>query len=248
MNDVFGHDRAIIQPVFQVPEGLQIDQPQTMCGLDLMRQLPDCSTPLVFFDPQYRSVLDKLQYGNEGERQKDRALLPQMQDQLILEFVCEIERILMSSGHLMLWVDKFLLVESEFGKLGNQLKTVDMLVWHKGKIGMGYRSRRCAEYLLIMQKPPIRAKGVWTLHDIPDVWTERADKSHPHAKPIGMMEKLIRAVTNPGDLVVDPAAGGYNVMRAANAVGRCFMGCDFLSPTQIEPEQVPTKDNSDTPG
>lgn len=197
-----------------------------MCGLELLKKMPDKATPLVFFDPQYRSVLDKLQYGNEGERQKERALLPQMDNQLILDFMTEIERVLLPSGHLMLWVDKFLLVESGYVKF-DKLKTVDMIVWHKGRIGMGYRTRRCAEYLLVIQKPPIRAKGVWTLHDIPDVWTERADKTHPHAKPVGLIEKLIRAVTNPGDIIVDPAAGGYNVMKAALAAGRCFIGCDI---------------------
>ena len=29
-------------------------------------------TPLVFFDPQYRGVLDKLKYGNEGADRKGR--------------------------------------------------------------------------------------------------------------------------------------------------------------------------------
>ena len=37
---------------------------------------------------------------------------------------------------------------------------------------MGYRTRRVGEYLLIMQKPPTLAKGVWQGDDIPDVVTE----------------------------------------------------------------------------
>ena len=36
------------------------------------------ATPLVFFDPQFREVLDKLAYGNEGARQVERCNLPQM--------------------------------------------------------------------------------------------------------------------------------------------------------------------------
>jgi site-specific DNA-methyltransferase (adenine-specific) len=35
-------------------------------ALALLGSLSDCCTPLVFFDPQYRGVLDKLKYGNEG--------------------------------------------------------------------------------------------------------------------------------------------------------------------------------------
>jgi len=226
MDSVFSNDRELDQPIFEVPDGLILNERQVMCGLELLRKFQDNSTPLVFFDPQYRSVLDKMQYGNEGERQKERSLIPSMSQSMIHDFVCEIERVLMPKGHLMFWIDKFLLVESSFIKIDN-MQTVDMMVWNKDRMGMGYRTRRCCEFLIIMQKPPIRSKGVWTLHDIRDVWTEKADKSHPHAKPIGLIEKLIRCVTNPGDIIIDPAAGGYNVMRAAIASGRCFIGCDI---------------------
>jgi site-specific DNA-methyltransferase (adenine-specific) len=229
-NNVFSNERLLVQPDFIVPEGAVLDAPQVMDGLELLRKLPDHSVPLALFDPQYRSVLDKQQYGNEGERQKRRAKLPQMEDGLIFDFLREIERALMPSGHLMLWVDKFILVDPDCPtwKYFQTLKSVDMVVWHKGRIGMGYRTRRCCEYLLILQKMPVRAKGVWRLHDIPDVWTEKSDRSHAHAKPLQLIEKLIRAVTNEGDVVVDPAAGGYNTLRASLAANRRFIGCDIL--------------------
>jgi len=38
---------------------------------------------------------------------------------------------------------------------------------------------------------------------------------------------LIGAVTKPGDLVVDPAAGGFVVLRAPMALGRKFIGRDI---------------------
>jgi site-specific DNA-methyltransferase (adenine-specific) len=96
---------------------------------------------------------------------------------------------------------------------------------------MGYRTRRFSEHLIIFQKPPKRAKGVWRIHDIPDVWTEKimnGERNHTHAKPINLQKRLIEAVTNKGDIVVDPAAGGYSVMKSALAVGRHFLGCDIL--------------------
>lgn len=222
---VFSHERLIEQPKFQIPEALTIDKAQTMNGMMMLMMLPDDSIPLVMFDPQYRSVMEKQKYGNEGKRQKARALLPQMSDLLIGEFLAEIERILMPSGHLMLWVDKYILLENCLDT--GPLKRVDMIVWNKMKIGMGYRTRRCSEYLLVLQKKPVRAKGVWKLHNIPDNWSEKADKFHPHSKPVGLIERLIEAVTNDGDMVVDPAAGGYNVLRAAMATNRHFLGCDI---------------------
>jgi site-specific DNA-methyltransferase (adenine-specific) len=231
---VYSNTRILQQPNFELDQALKFDSPQIIDGLELLKKLPNTAVPLVFFDPQYRSILNKLKYGNEGERQIERALLPQMDDPVISEFIHEIERILMPSGHLMMWMDKFLVCHG-YSQLfppiddsNNAIRIIDMVVWNKGKIGMGYRTRHCAEYLLIFQKPPIRAKGIWQVHNIPDVWAEPMDKSHPHAKPVGLMEKLILAVTNPGDVIIDPAAGGYNVLRATQNTDRRFIGCDII--------------------
>jgi len=38
-----------------------------MDGLKLLEKLETDSIPLVFFDPQYRTILDKQNYGNEGK-------------------------------------------------------------------------------------------------------------------------------------------------------------------------------------
>jgi site-specific DNA-methyltransferase (adenine-specific) len=186
--------------------------------------------PLAFFDPQYRQVLDKLNYGNEGKRQKRRSALPQMTTPLIQEIIFELYMRIVPSGHLMLWVDKFLVVGAWQQLFPSEapFDLVDMITWEKPRIGMGYRTRRKSEYLMIFQKPPRRAKGVWTVHDIPDVWAEPSDTvQHPHAKPIILQSKLIQAVTKPNDYVLDPAAGSFSVLDSALAVGRGFIGCDI---------------------
>jgi site-specific DNA-methyltransferase (adenine-specific) len=227
---VFSNERTAIQPLF-VANGLKIDTQQRMDGIDLLRKLQSNSVPVVFFDPQYRSILDKQSYGNEGERQKERAILPQMTDATIKSFLTQIERILMPSGHLMLWVDKFIVCSGvqELIK-GLNLQLVDLITWNKQRMGMGYRTRRVSEYLIILQKPPIRAKGIWSIHNIPDVWEEKVSTTngnHTHSKPIGLQERLIEAVTNKGDMVVDPCAGSYSVMKASINAGRHFVGCDI---------------------
>jgi site-specific DNA-methyltransferase (adenine-specific) len=229
---VFSAIRDLVQPDFEIPGKLKLNRPQKMDGLKLLTAIPVASVPLVFFDPQYRSVLDKQQYGNEGERQKSRAELPQMDDSTIKRFVYQIERVLMPSGHLMLWVDKFIVCRGiHFLLEGSALQLVDMITWNKGRMGMGYRTRRYSEHLVVLQKIPVRAKGVWRVHNIPDVWDEKienGDRNHTHSKPVGLQERLIEAVTNAGDIVVDPAAGGYSVLKAAHSTERRFLGCDLL--------------------
>lgn len=231
-NNVFSNVRSIIQPPLELADGLKLNTKQQIDGLQLLKMIDDKSIPLVFFDPQYRTILDKQSYGNEGEsRQKARTDLPQMNEKIIKQFIKEIERILIPSGHLMLWVDKFIICSGIHILLeGSSLQLVDMITWNKDRMGMGYRTRRFSEYLIVFQKLPVRAKGVWRIHDIPDVWTERienGDKNHTHFKPIKLQKRLIEAVTNKGDVIVDPAAGGYSVMRAANEVERNFLGCDI---------------------
>ena len=81
-------------------------------GLDLLSQIPDNSIKATFFDPQYRGILDKMNYGNEGEsREKRRVALNQMDASTIEKFIVAIDRVLMPSGHLFLWIDKFHLSE-----------------------------------------------------------------------------------------------------------------------------------------
>ena len=201
-----------------------------MDGLEFLKKVHDLSTPAVFFDPQYRGVLERLSYGNEGKsRGSRRSSLEQMQEPVILGFIQEIHRILVPSGHLFLWVDKFHLCSGIHPWLEDtSLEIVDMLTWDKQSFGMGYRTRRRAEYCVVLQKAPKRAKGVWTDHGITDVWPEKASqKEHPHAKPVGLQARLIEAVTQPGDLVVDPAAGSFSVLKAATDRNRLFLGCDL---------------------
>ena len=198
-----------------------------------------------FFDPQYRGVLDKLDYGNEGERQRERALLPQMDEHQIGRIIREIGRVLRPSGHLFLWLDKFHLCEGITGWVTTSgMETVDLITWDKGRIGMGYRTRRRAEYLLVLQKPPKRAKGVWTRHDIPDVWHEKVSRSgpHTHGKPYGLIASLVESTIPPGEVVLDPAAGSFVVRDAAMAQGRLFLGGDVVYGDTELPERLPSTD------
>jgi site-specific DNA-methyltransferase (adenine-specific) len=199
-------------------------------ALALLQSLPDGCTPLAFFDPQHRAVLDDLKFGNEHARQRGRFALPAMTELYIDSAHLEIARVLAPSGYLMLWVDTFCLCEGHHLRIPRELiKPVDLIAWDCLRIGMGKRSRRRGDYLLVLQKPPIKAAATWRDHGIPSRWPEKIDRRiHPHIKPIGLIKRLIGATTAPGDLVVDPAAGSFVVMHAANAMGRRFAGCDLV--------------------
>ncbi|PAF42898.1 site-specific DNA-methyltransferase [Helicobacter sp. 11S02629-2] len=210
------------------PEDI-LNQKLDICGLELMARLEDESINLCFFDPQYRGVLEKMKYGNEGERQKERVKLLQMDESTIKAFIKEISRVLKPSSYLMLWIDKFHLCEGVHPWLEDtKLNIVDLITWDKQKMGMGYRTRKQSEYLLVLQKTPKVAKGTWTLRDIRDVWSEKIAASdlklHPHTKPKGLQKALIKACTKEGELVLDPASGSFSVLACALELNRNFIG------------------------
>lgn len=228
---VFSDRRMIEAPPVDLPTSHRLDERLTMTAGELLGGIGDDTIPAAFFDPQYRGVLDKLAFGNEGEqRGQRRAGLPQMTEADIAAIIRDLNRVLIPSGHLFLWLDKFHLCTGFSPWLDNTtFETVDLLTWHKQRIGMGYRTRRTAEYLVVLQKAPKRAKGVWSIHTIPDVWTEKVNRNgHTHRKPTDLQGELIAAVTNAGDIIVDPAAGSFSVMDAAHTRGRHFLGCDIL--------------------
>lgn len=203
-----------------------------MDGLELLAKVPKETITACFFDPQYRGVLDKLHYGNEGKgRERRRISLQQMDEKKITAFIHKIHDVLLPSGHLFLWVDKFHLCDGMKHWLDDStFSIVDLITWEKPRIGMGYRTRRKSEHLVVIQKAPLKARGIWKSHNIPDVWSEAIDKhdraKHPHAKPVELQRLLIEAVSNPGDIILDPAMGSGSVLKACQLAGRKFLGCD----------------------
>ena len=216
---VYSGKRTIEAPAIDLPPDMKPNTRLRMDGLEFLSKIPSGVIPVAFLDPQYRGVLDKLAYGNEGkQRGQKRAALVQMPEDVIGRFIRDIDRVLIPSGHLFLWVDKFHLCQGIGRWLEKtRLDIVDLVTWDKDTFGMGYRTRRRGEHCIVLQQEPRKAKGVWKAHNIPDVVREKITrKSHTHAKPVGLQGDLLSAVTNEGDFVIDPAAGSFSVMTAAH--------------------------------
>jgi DNA modification methylase len=68
-----------------------------------------------------------------------------------------------------------------------------------------------------------------------DVWTDVAPISsnaaerlgYPTQKPVALLERIIRASSNPGDLVLDPFCGCGTTVDAAERLGRRWIGIDI---------------------
>lgn len=198
--------------------------------MELLDEVEDNTIKCAIFDPQYRGVLDKMGYGNEGVRQKERVELPQMTEAFITDCIYLQSYKLVANGYMFLWLDKYHLAEGSYKEWinGTDLRVVDLITWDKSRMGMGYRTRRYSEYLIVLQKEPCEAKSTWTDHSIPDVWRETVENDkHPHQKPLALTYRLINCVTREGDTVLDVCAGSFITFDICKASNRNFIGTDI---------------------
>jgi SAM-dependent methyltransferase len=80
-----------------------------------------------------------------------------------------------------------------------------------------------------MPKPPLRLTTT-TLWDYPSRHYDRgaeADGEYGGATPAYVVWNLLQRYTRPGDLVLDPMAGGGTSMQVARDCGRRGLGCDL---------------------
>jgi hypothetical protein len=71
---------------------------------------------------------------------------------------------------------------------------------------------------------------VWEIGVIAPVARERT--GYPSQKPEALLERLVGALSNPGDLVLDPYAGSGTALAVAHRMRRAFVGID-ASPVAI---------------
>ena len=66
---------------------------------------------------------------------------------------------------------------------------------------------------------------VWT--DIPPINSQAQERlGYPTQKPVALLERILSASSNPGDVVLDPFCGCGTTVHAAQKLGRQWMGID----------------------
>jgi site-specific DNA-methyltransferase (adenine-specific) len=95
--------------------------------------------------------------------------------------------------------------------------------------GRAYRERTIAKKTYHYYADEGRALGsVWT--DCPSMVANtplrKETTGYPTQKPLKLLDRIVRASSCAGDLVVDPCCGSGTTLVAAATVGRAFVGCD----------------------
>lgn len=110
-------------------------------------------------------------------------------------------------------------------KIFPALSPANMLVWDKGRIGMGYSWRRSYELIAYCPEEAHVLRDN-TLGDIIRV-APVTDKVHPTEKPVGVIAALLRNSSDRGALVLDPFSGSGSTLLAAKNLGRRAIGIEL---------------------
>jgi site-specific DNA-methyltransferase (adenine-specific) len=86
--------------------------------------------------------------------------------------------------------------------------------------------RRRAEHPFVADARMITIGDVWT--DIDRINQSAAERlGYPTQKPVALLERIIQASSNPGDVVLDPFCGCGTAIDAAQRLGRRWIGIDI---------------------
>ena len=80
-------------------------------------------------------------------------------------------------------------------------------------------------------------KDTWTLVTLQDIWADIGPISsrskerigYPTQKPLALLERIIKASSNEGDVVLDPFCGCATALVAAETLNRQWIGIDLSS-------------------
>jgi len=187
--------------------------------LEAMQGLASASVDAIITDPPYAIPTIVAANRNITSNLGDLSLIEFTFKELFSQFA----RILKPTGRFFVFCDQVsypVIFRAAYGKFSTAL-----LVWNKGRIGMGREFRKSHELIMHCWRPetPIFADGVGRpdiLH-YPPVGDER---EHPAQKPVGLIKQLLVVC---GDTILDPFAGSGSTGVACKELNKNFIGYEI---------------------
>src|SRR5712672_4627836 len=224
--------------------------------LEILAAIPENSVDLVFADPPYflsnggiTCHAGKMVSVHKGDWDKSRG--PDANHEFNRAWLAAAQRVLKPNGSI--WVSGTAHVIHSVGFAMQQLgfKLLNDISWVKPNpppnLSCRYfthatetiiwaakdkKSRHTFNYKHMKEiNRGKQMKSVWEIKP-PETWEKKYGK-HPTQKPVALLERILLASTNEGDLVLDPFSGSGTTLLAAlrwrrNAAG-CELSAEFLT-------------------
>ena len=218
--------------------------------LEILSSIPENSVDLVFADPPYflsnggiTCYAGKMVSVNKGEWDKSRG--PDANHAFNRAWLAACQRVLKPNGSI--WVSGTSHVIHSVGFAMQQLgfKLLNDISWVKPNpppnlscryfthatetiiwAAKNSKSRHTFHYKLMKEaNRGKQMKSVWEIRP-PELWEKKFGK-HPTQKPVALLERILLASTNEGDLVLDPFSGSGTTALAALRTKRVFRGIEI---------------------
>ncbi len=116
--------------------------------------------------------------------------------------------------------------EPRFNQLYEPLAPSTLATWgtKKQRAVVGATGRRLRSSTTPEPTPGAPLGDVWEIGIVAPVAKERT--GYPTQKPEALLERIVSALSNPGDLILDPYAGSGTTLAVARRLGRRALGID----------------------
>lgn len=189
--------------------------------IELMRGIPDGSVDCIVTDIPYNETDRRSNSGlrNIHKGEADKA------DFDLLAALREMDRVCKGSFYIFCGYGQISAIHEYF--LGNGI-TDRLMTWEKTNPSPMNGDRLWlfgTEPFMFARKP----KATFNLHCANTVLKHKIVSPkpwHPTEKPVGLLQQLVEASTNKGDIVLDPFMGGGSTCIAALRSGRRYIGIE----------------------
>lgn len=228
------------------------DKSQLYLGdtFDLLKRCPNESVDMIFADPPYFLSNDgitcqggKMVSVNKGDWDKIETV--EGKHRFNRKWIKACKRVLKPNGSI--WISGTLHNIYSIGMALEQegFKIINNITWQKTNPPPNLACRcftHSTETILWAQKNDKKARHLFNYQlmkeqnggkQMKDVWTgtltkprEKKEGKHPTQKPLYLLERIVLASTNEGDVVLDPFCGSSSTGVACKSSNRYYIGFD----------------------
>jgi site-specific DNA-methyltransferase (adenine-specific) len=215
-----------------------------------LSQLPAESVDLIFADPPYflsnggiTCQSGKMVSVHKGQWDVSRGV--EENHSFNLSWLGACKRVLKPNGSLMVSGTRHIIFSVGFAMQQLGFKMLNDLIWYKvipppnlccryfthatETILWAARDARSKHYFdyktMKAENGGKQMQNLWSI--VPPLKAEKRFGKHPTQKPLNLLERIVRAASAEGDLVVDPFSGSGTTGIAAARLGRRYVGIEI---------------------